>query len=435
MFHAITEGQGFRYERREVNPLGQDLLLARVRIGTTPSGVSLDNLSEVLSKVQLPSGNSECCVTWAADGIKELLENNMISLFDTKDFPNKVTEYENKRFGATIHSKEGVDIPRFGIGRYDAQTGTIIGPDEQGPGQSEEELKRGPSWGQQSHDPPAGHAVDSSVLCRRAAVDCVSRQTKEYGPTAEAPPAKGQEAGRDELVEMAERRSKEDFDSLLGELQELSTPPRGEGIASLTAKVGEGMLGGAGLAVYGEAVADVFSSNASVLDKAAVVPGTGCAVELADEMHRGHVSAGHIALRFVEDALMVSGFWEIAVGIQPLESLADAMHQLAEQRALFDTSVFREKGMRGWEHSWGRMLDRFASDEFAASVKKKLSAHQLLVLYHTWQLSGDFSRLPQGCFGTVQHGHYTSHGTYAAQAQTTPLRSHSAQQMPTKAEA
>lgn len=89
--------------------------------------------------------------------------------------------------------------------------------------------------------------------------------------------------------------------------------PRLDRIAGFTNKIAGGALAVAGLALYGKAVADVFSSNASILDKAAVVtsilPGISCAVQLAaDKAERGHASATHTALCFTQDALLVAAF-------------------------------------------------------------------------------------------------------------------------------
>ncbi|KAG8416359.1 hypothetical protein J3458_006951 [Metarhizium acridum] len=249
------------------------------------------------------------------------------------------------------------------------------------------------------------------ILCRRGDVNCVHVSSEENGPTAEKP-VKAEPADEGELIAIAQQRSKESFDNLLTDfnyksvvkhdqlykelndrLPEFNTVSRTERIAGLSAKLGEGALAVAGLALYGKAVADVFSSDASVLDKAAVVtsilPGVGCAVQLADSVEHGNVDVGHTALCFTEDALLVSGFWEIALVMQLTESLVNWIEAGNEQDKLFNTEVLRSKGLAGWEANFDRMLQYIGSDEFAANTTTRFSSYQILVLYQASQLTGD----------------------------------------------
>ncbi|KID79727.1 uncharacterized protein G6M90_00g016650 [Metarhizium brunneum] len=251
------------------------------------------------------------------------------------------------------------------------------------------------------------------ILCKRGDIDCILVPSdKEKLPTAEKP-AKIEPANEGELIAIARQRSKESFDDLLTDfkyksvvkhdqlykelnerLPEFSPVSRTERIVSLSTKFGEGALAVAGLALYGKAVADVFSSDtSSVLDKAAVVtsilPGVGCAVQLADSVEHGNVDAGHTALCFAEDALLVSGFWEIALVMQLTESLASWIEAGNEQDKLFDTEVLRSKGLAGWEANVDRMLKHIASDEFAANTTTRFATYQILVLYQASQLTGD----------------------------------------------
>ncbi|EFY93834.1 Heat Labile Enterotoxin Type Iib [Metarhizium acridum CQMa 102] len=238
-------------------------------------------------------------------------------------------------------------------------------------------------------------------------------QPHEASHNQDKAPTAVETAGDGELMAMANQRSKESFDSLLLEfgygsvvkqgqlynelnarLPEFSTP-RPEKIAGLTTKIGEGALAVAGLALYGKAVADVFSSDASVLDKAAVVtsilPGIGCAVQLADDAERGHghVDVAQTALCSTEDALSVSGFWEIALAMQVGQELSNWIKAENERDKLWDMELLAKKTAEGWLDNAKRLINHLRSDEFIANATTKLSTYQILTLFQASQLTGD----------------------------------------------
>ncbi|KHN96007.1 uncharacterized protein MAM_06112 [Metarhizium album ARSEF 1941] len=115
---------------------------------------------------------------------------------------------------------------------------------------------------------------------------------------------------------------------------------RTERITGLSAKLGEGALAVVGVALYSKAVADVFSRDFTVLEKAAVVtsilPGIGCALQLANDVERGHVDVANTELCFVEDALLITGFWEIALALQMAEGVKDWFEAEHERMKLYN---------------------------------------------------------------------------------------------------
>ncbi|KAK8912951.1 hypothetical protein H634G_09804 [Metarhizium anisopliae BRIP 53293] len=407
LFHAVNEGEDlkvFEYEKRLVNPLTQKKLLGRIKIGTKPSTFSIEDIDHLLSQVPVPNKHdaaTESCVSWALCGVRKLQEGGVIESFDTETFSDQVLQYGLEQFRATLYAETGAENEiTHKIARYDVQQGKTVVEEVQGNQATPVENPENPE--------------EAPVLCERSALDCMGRPAKEKTPNT---------ADEGELVPVAKQSSKENFDSLLEEfghdglvkndrlytelnvrLGELSTLPRAERIAGFT-KIGEGALGVAGLALYGKAVADVFTSDTSVMDKAvvltSVLPGIGCAVQLAQGIQNVHVNAGHIALCFAEDALMLSGFWEIALVLQLSESLVEFFKEDAEQRKLFDTELFRQKGSEGWAHNVERMLSHIKSDEFAASAKTQFLSYQLLILYQASQLRGDFQASHQAISATV----------------------------------
>ncbi|KAM3497076.1 hypothetical protein MY10362_009558 [Beauveria mimosiformis] len=250
------------------------------------------------------------------------------------------------------------------------------------------------------------------VLCRRAGdLDCVHVSTEEPRPASEKP-VKTESVNEGELIAVAQQRSKESFDNLLEEfnyksvvkhdqlykelnerLPEFNPVSRTERITGLSAKFGEGALAVAGIALYGKAVADVFSSDASVLDKAAVVtsilPGIGCAVQLADNIEHGHVDVPHTALCFVEDAVLVAGFWEITLVMQVGEELGNWIQAENERDKLWDMELLSRKGAEGWLDNVKRLIKHLKSDEFVANATTQLSTYKILTLYQASQLTGD----------------------------------------------
>ncbi|KID86267.1 Heat Labile Enterotoxin Type Iib [Metarhizium guizhouense ARSEF 977] len=242
--------------------------------------------------------------------------------------------------------------------------------------------------------------------------DCVLEPPETLHNQDEAPTTV-ETAEDGELMAVAKERSKESFDNLLQEfnygsvvkqdqlynelnarLPKFSTP-RPEKIARLTTKIGEGALAVAGLALWGKAVADVFSEDTSVLDKAEVVtsimPIIGCAVQLANSVKQGHGSddAGHLALCFAADALLFAGFWEIAVVMQVGEALGNWIKAENQRTKLWDGDILAQKGSEGWHDNVVRMLEHLKSDEFLANTTAQFSTYQILILYQASQLTGD----------------------------------------------
>ncbi|KJK83642.1 hypothetical protein H634G_00875 [Metarhizium anisopliae BRIP 53293] len=223
------------------------------------------------------------CVTWAICGVRKLQENGILERFDTAGFADKVLEYGEARLALLNSDDPDIDADRFDIDRYNAHQGKIV-------------------------DEPRDA---SSLPCKRAVVPCVAVNTNPKDAESKGPTVEKTQDG--ELIAEASKKSKESFNRLLEDYNFSTVAKQDKLIAGFTNKIAGGALAAAGLALYGKAVADVFSSNASILDKAAVVtsilPGIGCAVQLAaDEAERGHASATHTALCFTQDALLVAAF-------------------------------------------------------------------------------------------------------------------------------
>ncbi|QLI74211.1 uncharacterized protein G6M90_00g108900 [Metarhizium brunneum] len=167
----------------------------------------------------------------------------------------KVLEYGEARLALLNSDDPGIDADRFVINRYDLHQGKII-------------------------DQPRG----ASLPCKRAGVPCVAVNTNAKDAESKGPTVEKTQDG--ELIAETSKKSKESFNCLLEEYNFSSvakqdklytklstrlpefTAPRVDRIAGFTNKIARGALAVAGLALYGKAVADVFSSDASVLDKA-----------------------------------------------------------------------------------------------------------------------------------------------------------------------
>lgn len=211
------------------------------------------------------------CATWAVCGVRKLQEVGILERFDTVGFADKALDYGEARLALLNSDGPGIDGDRFDIDRYDSHQGEII--DE---------------------------SRDASLPCKRAAVPCVAVNTNAKDAESKGPTVEKTQDG--ELIAEASKKSKESFNRLLEEYNFISvanqdklytesrtrlpefTTPRVDRIAGFTNKIAGGALAVAGLALDGKAVADDFSSNASILDKAAVVtsilPGISCAVQL-----------------------------------------------------------------------------------------------------------------------------------------------------------
>ncbi|KID75531.1 uncharacterized protein G6M90_00g045840 [Metarhizium brunneum] len=400
LFHVINQEENiklFQYEKRTINPFRQRVIFARVKVGTLPATVSVDKVDELLSQVQAPSkleNPGDSCVTWAVCGIKKLQENGIIENFDTAGFADKVLEYGEQQTRALDDDEPEFEADEFDIGNYDAKEGKII--------------------------------RQESVPCKRAGEPCINPnpKEKETEPAVEKP----EDA---ELIAVAKEKSKENFDGLLEEfnygsvvkqdklygelnarLPEFSAP-RVERIAGFASKLGEGALAIGGLVLYGKAVADVFASeDASVLDKAAVVtsilPGIGCAVQLADDEQKGQVDVTHTALCFTEDALLVSGFWEIALVMQVGEEISNWIQAENERSKFWDGDLLAQKGAEGWLQNVKRLINHIKGDEFFVNATSQFATYQILTLYQASQLTGDLHATaktnPQGIEADI-HAH------------------------------
>ncbi|KAM0669752.1 hypothetical protein ACQRIU_000147 [Beauveria bassiana] len=250
-------------------------------------------------------------------------------------------------------------------------------------------------------EPTENPDPDPDVLCRRAGEDCI------HIPKGDA----YADADEGELVALARQRSKESFNTLLrqfdynvvqhdelyGELSarlpEFTALSPTERITQISANVGEGALAVAGLFLYGKAIADVFSRDSTVLDKAAVItsilPGIGCAFQLADDVQKQHIQAGKLAMCFIESGLIVAGFWEIAVVMQIGEELANWIKAENTREEFWDMDVLAKKGAEGWLHNAQRLISHISSEEFIANATTQFAAYQVLTLYQASQLVGD----------------------------------------------
>lgn len=245
--------------------------------------------------------------------------------------------------------------------------------------------------------------------CKRDGKGCgKDPKTKNPRPTEEK--VGSSEA---ELVEIAERNSKEQFDGFLreyghepvakfqgelhpelnGRLGKFREVPRVDKIRGIASKVGHGALGAGGLALYGAQVVEALTSDASVLDKAAVVtsiiPFIGCTVQAADDAQRGGLDAAHTTLCYAEDALTVIGLWEVAVVLQVFESAVNVIKAIDEQEKLYDGVVFRKKRIEGWNNKVDDVDKLVASDDFVKNVTSRFASYQVGVLFQASQLVGD----------------------------------------------
>ncbi|KID81849.1 Heat Labile Enterotoxin Type Iib [Metarhizium guizhouense ARSEF 977] len=252
LFHPINQEENtklFKYEKRTINPFRQRALFARIKIGTLPSTVSVDRVDELLSQVQWPNkmeNPSESCVSWAVCGVRKLQDDGLLERFDTAGFADKVVEYGEARLALLGDDADG-DADPLDIDRYDAHQGKIV-----------------------------NEPKDASLPCKRAGVPCVAVNTNAKDAESKGPTVEKTQDG--ELIAEAGEKSKESFNRLLEEYNygnvakqdklytELSTrlpefkAPRVDRIAGFTNKIAGGALVVAGLALYGKAVADVFSS-------------------------------------------------------------------------------------------------------------------------------------------------------------------------------
>ncbi|KID95401.1 Heat Labile Enterotoxin Type Iib, partial [Metarhizium majus ARSEF 297] len=383
LFHVINQEENtklFKYEKRTISPFWQRTLFARIKIGKLPSTVSVDRVDELLSQVQWPNkmeNPSESCVSWAICGVRKLQDDGLVERFDTAGFADKVVEYGEARLELVDGDDADGEANPLDIDRYDAHQGKIV-----------------------------NEPKDASLPCKRAGVPCVNINAKEAEAESKGPTVEKAQDGQ--LMAEAGEKSKESFNRLLEEYNygsvakqdklytELSTrlpeftAPRVDRIAGFTNKIAGGALAIAGLALYGKAVADVFSSDASVLDKAAVVtsilPGIGCAVRLAaDQVERGRADAAHTALCFAEDALLVAGFWEIALAMQVSDALGTWIRAENERSKFWDGDVLAQKGGEGWD----RLLAHLKGDDFLANATTQFATYQILTLFQASQLTGD----------------------------------------------
>ncbi|PHH58884.1 hypothetical protein CDD81_4181 [Ophiocordyceps australis] len=219
---------------------------------------------------------------------------------------------------------------------------------------------------------------------------------------------------RDEkLLAIAEKNSKEKFDSLLEQfghsnvakhqgqlhaelstrLEEFKEQPRLERISGMTAKVGGAALAAGGLALYGYAVAEAFSSETSVLDKVAVttsiLPVIGCSVQAANDAQQGNFDILHSGLCFAADALLLSGFWEVALVLQIFEGFFQTLSRIDAQVKLYDASFFQKERLDGWKSRIDEIERFIDSDAFMKNATTRFSAYQVGVLFQASQLAGD----------------------------------------------
>ncbi|PFH56094.1 putative enterotoxin [Ophiocordyceps unilateralis] len=242
------------------------------------------------------------------------------------------------------------------------------------------------------------------VVQKRGCIPCKSTTTA------------GESRGKMKRVEpmaMAQKSSKEAFDALLHQfghgnlathqdqlhaqldrrLQEMRELSRLDKINHLAHQVGADASRAAGLAIYGYAVADVFSHEAGVLDKAAVLtsvlPVIGCSVQTANHVARGTLDPTRLALCFAQDALVISGLWEFALSWQTITGVWETLTMMDEQDQLYDSDVFKEKRIRGWQSKIQELEKYIDSNDFLQNVTHRFSAFQVGLLFQASQLVGD----------------------------------------------
>ncbi|PHH69585.1 putative enterotoxin [Ophiocordyceps camponoti-rufipedis] len=216
-----------------------------------------------------------------------------------------------------------------------------------------------------------------------------------------------------EILALASENSKDKFDSLLHEfgyeavathqpqlhdqlatrLEQVGQSSRLERIQYFSAKYGGQVVKAGGLLVYGTAVADSFTHEASVLDRAAVMasilPVIGCAIRVADDASKGEVDAARASFCFIEDVLVLAGLWEFGLAWQALLGVAETLQGIEEQDKLYDPDVFRAKRLQGWESKIREMEAFIESDEFMSNVTSRYDAHQIGLLFQASQMVGD----------------------------------------------
>lgn len=176
-------------------------------------------------------------------------------------------------------------------------------------------------------------------------------------------------------------------------MQELRELPRSEKITNLAAQTGTGALEAGGLALYGYTVAETFSNDASVLDEAAaltsILPIIGCSVQAVNDAQRGDLTAAYTALCFTEDILYLSELWEVALGLQVVETVLETIQEFNEPDRLYNRELFLERRLKGWSRKIKEVENLIGSGAFTQNITDGFSSYQIGVLSQASQLVGD----------------------------------------------
>ncbi|KAF4582876.1 Heat Labile Enterotoxin Type Iib [Ophiocordyceps camponoti-floridani] len=249
-------------------------------------------------------------------------------------------------------------------------------------------------------------ALSCCEIARRSLVDkrdCVPCRSNQDGSNMD----------ENEILSLARENSKDKFTILLHQFgyeavathqpqlhdqltmlfERVRQSPRLNRIKNFSAHYGGQVVKAGGLLVYGTAVADSFTHEAGVLDRAAVVtsilPFIGCTVRVADDASKGRVDVASASFCFVEDGLILAGLWEFGLAWQTLLGVAETLQGVEEQDRLYDPDVFRTKRLQGWESKIREVEAFIGSDEFMSNVTSRYDAHQIGLLFQASQLAGD----------------------------------------------
>ncbi|KHN96101.1 uncharacterized protein MAM_05949 [Metarhizium album ARSEF 1941] len=394
----------FRFQYKyNVEPAKAVTLQARIKIGSAE--VSTIDVLKALQELDMP-GPGESCVAWAQLAVRSLQRGEVVREFHVETFFEKALEYGFERCRVVQDPNIPVErIPHENMVIAElGQDGDIVKPESSYADAST------PRQGKKPHPHERGKKRPCTILKRELC---------------------------DDLETVAEQGSRESFDSLLerygheslakpqgrlhlelrSRMQAFREVPRFERITALAERLGSKALVVGGLALYVAAVAETFSSDASVLDKAAVVtsilPFIGCAVRAADDAVRGHLDTVAMDLCFLEDGLTLCGFWEVALLLQAVESIYKLSQQMEEQQRLYDTDYFLDHRMVGWENKITDLGQYIDSPEFMYNATNLYSAYQVGVLFQASQLMGDL-KASRGLAHASAHSNSTTNGTNVA---------------------
>ncbi|RDA90216.1 hypothetical protein CP533_1070 [Ophiocordyceps camponoti-saundersi (nom. inval.)] len=432
IFHAVNGEEGhspdpnkFKYESELVDPLKQRSLLARIKIGTQPSHIRMDDMKQFLSQVPVPNklvDSSENCVSWAVNGIRKLQEKHILESFNIgSKFQDKVTQYAEGRFMAIF--QPGTQDVNLGIGRLDIHSGNIIAPEFIESPEKSVDLSSGgkgsTSKGDSSVPKEDAYRVrgqekgaKSGYLCRRQEGNCIP-QREAFGEASER--RIPQSLTEEELLRDYERFTEQEFNRMvrqaghgpllwrsrnplsyqrLHDSVQSQKPQIAEEVKGKITEIGGGALAVAGAFLWIRNMIDVFSKNATKWEHAEVVtsilPLVGCAVQAEGNHEEGKDDIVSSGLCFASDLLLFTPAWPVGLAYQVVHL---AMGWVSQEERKYDElrkpQVVKQLCHKGWEDHRENILQQFSSsDEFKMNLESQFVSEQLAILYSASHAAG-----------------------------------------------